>query len=233
MHSTGQMRFLSRGTPELGRCLCQCKKKPLVDPAVASQVESSSVLLAPRKSAPSRDQEERPILCGSAACARSGDIIVLTASRNLTRCPPLTARAFCQYVLDIGFVRHLYRLMITQISMRHTRLGRTRPTTRTPLSPLPRSNAVDANSQHSTQRSASPHAEVDILRHAYWFPPFRSFPPLRHQGTWQCKGVDSGTVFDNVEFEEGEWVDYDEKVTKARSQWITLSFDSARPPASR
>jgi hypothetical protein len=32
------------------------------------------------------------------------------------------------------------------------------------------------------------------------------------RGTWQCKGLGSGTVFKNIEFEEGEWFDYDEKV---------------------
>lgn len=32
------------------------------------------------------------------------------------------------------------------------------------------------------------------------------------QGTWKCKGTESNTVFDSVEFEDGEWMDYDEKV---------------------
>lgn len=32
------------------------------------------------------------------------------------------------------------------------------------------------------------------------------------QGTWKCVGVESGTVFPEVELEDGEWVDYDEKV---------------------
>ncbi|GAA6041718.1 hypothetical protein JCM8097_003098 [Rhodosporidiobolus ruineniae] len=31
------------------------------------------------------------------------------------------------------------------------------------------------------------------------------------KGTWTCKGAESGTVFDEVELEEGEWTDYDEK----------------------
>ena len=31
--------------------------------------------------------------------------------------------------------------------------------------------------------------------------------------TWKCVGVESGTVFPEVELEEGEWVDYDEKVS--------------------
>jgi hypothetical protein len=29
---------------------------------------------------------------------------------------------------------------------------------------------------------------------------------------WTCKGVNSGTVFSEVELEEREWTDYDEKV---------------------
>ncbi|KIM26063.1 hypothetical protein M408DRAFT_199463 [Serendipita vermifera MAFF 305830] len=39
---------------------------------------------------------------------------------------------------------------------------------------------------------------------------FIGFDP---QGTWKCKGTDSGTVFDEVDFEEGEWTDYDEKAS--------------------
>lgn len=31
------------------------------------------------------------------------------------------------------------------------------------------------------------------------------------QGTWKCKGAESGTPFDEVEFEDGTWNDYDEK----------------------
>ena len=34
------------------------------------------------------------------------------------------------------------------------------------------------------------------------------------QGTWRCKGAESGTVFDEVDLEEGEWVDYDEKASQ-------------------
>lgn len=30
-----------------------------------------------------------------------------------------------------------------------------------------------------------------------------------------CKGTDSGTPFPNVEFVEGEWFDYDEKVRES------------------
>ena len=32
------------------------------------------------------------------------------------------------------------------------------------------------------------------------------------QGIWKCKGVESGTVFSEVDLTEGEWTDYDEKV---------------------
>jgi hypothetical protein len=32
------------------------------------------------------------------------------------------------------------------------------------------------------------------------------------QGTWKCIGTNSGTVFPEVQLEEGEWSDYDEKV---------------------
>jgi len=41
------------------------------------------------------------------------------------------------------------------------------------------------------------------------------------QGTWECVGVDSGTVFQDVDLSEGEWVDYDEKVSRSPS---TRSF---------
>ncbi|PWY99295.1 DUF866-domain-containing protein [Testicularia cyperi] len=42
---------------------------------------------------------------------------------------------------------------------------------------------------------------------------FRGFEPVSFepQGTWVCKGTESGTLFDAVEFEDGEWMDYDEK----------------------
>lgn len=32
------------------------------------------------------------------------------------------------------------------------------------------------------------------------------------KGTWKCIGVESGTSFTEVDLDEGEWVDYDEKV---------------------
>ncbi|TFY64048.1 hypothetical protein EVJ58_g2882 [Rhodofomes roseus] len=38
---------------------------------------------------------------------------------------------------------------------------------------------------------------------------FIGFDP---RGTWRCVGAESGTVFNEVELDEGEWVDYDEKV---------------------
>ena len=33
------------------------------------------------------------------------------------------------------------------------------------------------------------------------------------KGFWKCVGVESGTPFPDFEFENGEWVDYDEKVS--------------------
>ncbi|KAI9060576.1 DUF866-domain-containing protein [Trametes sanguinea] len=51
---------------------------------------------------------------------------------------------------------------------------------------------------------------------------FVGFDP---RGIWKCVGVDSGTVFPEVDLEEGEWVDYDEKasvpvgVSNFESQW--------------
>lgn len=37
---------------------------------------------------------------------------------------------------------------------------------------------------------------------------FVGFDP---RGTWKCVGAESGTIFSEVEFEDGEWTDYDEK----------------------
>ncbi|KAH7883503.1 hypothetical protein F5I97DRAFT_1938234 [Phlebopus sp. FC_14] len=37
---------------------------------------------------------------------------------------------------------------------------------------------------------------------------FLDFDP---RGTWSCKGADTDTLFPEVEFQQGEWVDYDEK----------------------
>jgi hypothetical protein len=33
-----------------------------------------------------------------------------------------------------------------------------------------------------------------------------------HQGVWKCRGVESGTLFADIEFPDREWTDYDEKV---------------------
>ncbi|CCF50288.1 hypothetical protein NDA11_001103 [Ustilago hordei] len=58
---------------------------------------------------------------------------------------------------------------------------------------------------------------------------FRGLEPVGFdpQGQWTCKGTDSGTVFDKVEFEEDgtEWLDYDEKagqevsIMELESRW--------------
>ncbi|KAI0080308.1 DUF866-domain-containing protein [Panus rudis PR-1116 ss-1] len=51
---------------------------------------------------------------------------------------------------------------------------------------------------------------------------FVGFDP---KGIWKCVGVESGTVFPEVDLEEGEWVDYDEKaavpvgISNIESQW--------------
>ena len=46
---------------------------------------------------------------------------------------------------------------------------------------------------------------------------------------WKCQGADSGTVFDEVELEEGEWVDYDEKVAIYAVQYaIVTDFRTGR-----
>ncbi|KZT08958.1 DUF866-domain-containing protein [Laetiporus sulphureus 93-53] len=50
-------------------------------------------------------------------------------------------------------------------------------------------------------------------------------PRVDHERIWKCVGVESGTVFDEVDLEEEEWVDYDEKaalpvgVSNFASQW--------------
>jgi len=52
---------------------------------------------------------------------------------------------------------------------------------------------------------------------------FVGFDPTK--GTWKCVGVESGTVFDDVELTEGEWIDYDEKaalpvgVSEVEGEW--------------
>ncbi|KAG8947966.1 hypothetical protein FRC04_010163 [Tulasnella sp. 424] len=48
------------------------------------------------------------------------------------------------------------------------------------------------------------------------------------RGTWKCVGAESGTVFPEVEFEDGEWTDYDEKtkedvgISAVESKWERL-----------
>ncbi|KAK9897730.1 DUF866-domain-containing protein [Cystobasidium minutum MCA 4210] len=37
------------------------------------------------------------------------------------------------------------------------------------------------------------------------------FVDFEPRGSWKCKGAESGTVFEDVEFEDGRWDDYDEK----------------------
>jgi len=32
------------------------------------------------------------------------------------------------------------------------------------------------------------------------------------QGEWQAKGLESSTIFTDIDLQEGEWFDYDEKV---------------------
>ncbi|KAH9982563.1 DUF866-domain-containing protein, partial [Lactifluus volemus] len=51
---------------------------------------------------------------------------------------------------------------------------------------------------------------------------FISFDP---RGIWKCEGLDSRALFTEVEFDGGEWVDYDEKakmpvgISEIESQW--------------
>lgn len=45
------------------------------------------------------------------------------------------------------------------------------------------------------------------------------------QGPWQCKSTESTTVFDSVEFEDNEWTDYDEKVSR-----LFFSVEISCPP---
>ncbi|KAG8839699.1 hypothetical protein FRC18_008419 [Serendipita sp. 400] len=51
---------------------------------------------------------------------------------------------------------------------------------------------------------------------------FIGFDP---SGIWTCKGVESGTVFEEVDLSEGDWTDYDEKaklptsVMNIESEW--------------
>lgn len=51
------------------------------------------------------------------------------------------------------------------------------------------------------------------------------FTGFEFRGTWKCVGTDSKTKFDEVELNDGEWVDYDEKsslpvgVSELKSEW--------------
>ncbi|KAI0068428.1 DUF866-domain-containing protein [Artomyces pyxidatus] len=51
---------------------------------------------------------------------------------------------------------------------------------------------------------------------------FIGFDP---RGIWKCRGAESGSSFDEVDLDEGEWVDYDEKaklpvgVSKVECSW--------------
>ncbi|KAL7285112.1 hypothetical protein ACG7TL_000204 [Trametes sanguinea] len=75
----------------------------------------------------------------------------------------------------------------------------------------PKSYSADANGQ------LAPFLTIDCRGLE-----FVGFDP---RGIWKCVGVDSGTVFPEVDLEEGEWVDYDEKasvpvgVSNFESQW--------------
>ncbi|PWN34302.1 uncharacterized protein FA14DRAFT_156968 [Meira miltonrushii] len=52
------------------------------------------------------------------------------------------------------------------------------------------------------------------------------FLSIDFSGTWKCRSTESDTKFDDVEFEEGEWTDYDEKggvsvsIMEIESQWV-------------
>jgi hypothetical protein len=45
------------------------------------------------------------------------------------------------------------------------------------------------------------------------------------QGIWHCRGAESGAPFNEVDLEDGEWVDYDEKgsvpvgISNIKSSW--------------
>jgi len=75
----------------------------------------------------------------------------------------------------------------------------------------PRSYSADANGQYA------PFITIDCRGLE-----FTSFDP---QGVWKCVGTESGTPFTEVEFDNGEWVDYDEKtkepvgISEIESEW--------------
>jgi hypothetical protein len=39
---------------------------------------------------------------------------------------------------------------------------------------------------------------------------------------WKCQGAESGTKFNEVELEDGEWNDYDEKARPSFTRILTL-----------
>jgi len=45
------------------------------------------------------------------------------------------------------------------------------------------------------------------------------------QGSWTCKGAESGTVFESFEFEDGRWDDYDEKASRPRRICLSSEAD--------
>ncbi|KAH9968876.1 DUF866-domain-containing protein, partial [Russula dissimulans] len=75
----------------------------------------------------------------------------------------------------------------------------------------PRSYSADANGQ------LAPFITIDCRGLE-----FTSFDP---RGIWKCVGVESKTPFTKVEFEDGEWIDYDEhakvpvRISGIESKW--------------
>ncbi|CEH14180.1 Uncharacterized conserved protein [Ceraceosorus bombacis] len=58
---------------------------------------------------------------------------------------------------------------------------------------------------------------------------FRGLEPVSFQAdqmTWRCAGEESGTKFDDIALEDGEWTDYDEKtnnetsIMEVESKWV-------------
>ncbi|WFD44128.1 hypothetical protein MPSI1_002794 [Malassezia psittaci] len=83
----------------------------------------------------------------------------------------------------------------------------------------------------------APWSELDAEKMSQWQTlctvDFRGLTPLEPQidallpdgATWTCYGTESGTKFADVQFEDGEWHDYDEKagdevgIADVRFQW--------------
>lgn len=53
------------------------------------------------------------------------------------------------------------------------------------------------------------------------------FVEFRPDGSWQARGLDSGTVFNDIDLTEGDWFDYDEKAG-AEVSIKELKWDIAR-----